>query len=295
MNAPNDQDLAHRLILRAARKAPAALAQRLEEEWRADLASRQGSLPRLRLAIGCCWATSVITRDFKVPQLATSGAASAHKPLLGGLRYDLPLLSRRTVTFLLIAAVHAVLIYGFATGFAQRVVQTLPQIMHGVVIEETRPQRPRPVLSTLPFAPPVIGEKIRDTLDPNRFDLTMDKGPERDGTTDDGPGDTKRPELPAVVRVLGGPGRNFPTTEDYYPTASRRLSETGAANVQVCVDSKGYLTGAPTLSKSSGSQRIDDAALKLAKAGSGHYRPTTENGAPVNSCYGYRIRFELTD
>jgi hypothetical protein len=51
----------------------------------------------------------------------------------------------------------------------------------------------------------------------------------------------------------------------------------------------------PALAQPSGSQRLDEAALRLARAGSGHYRPTTENGAPVNACYSYRIRFELTD
>jgi TonB family protein len=295
MNAHDDQDLAHRLIRRAAHQAPAALAQRLEEEWLADLASRQGSLARLRLAIGCFWATAIISRDFNVPQLATSAAASGHKPLLGDLRYDLPLLSRRTVILLLIGAVHALLIYGFASGFAQLVVEKLPQIMHGVVIEETRPQPPRPVPSTLPFEPAVLKDPSVDTFDPNRFDLTIDKAPETKATGDPPTGETDPPGVPAVVRVMGGPGRNFPTTEDYYPTASRRIAETGAATVQVCVDNKGYLTGAPTLAKSSGSPRIDDAALKLAKAGSGRYRPTTEDGAPVNSCYGFRIRFELTD
>jgi protein TonB len=294
MNAPNDQDLAHRLILRAARKAPAALAQRLEEEWLADLASRQGSLARLRLAVDCSWATAVITRDCSAPQLAPSGAAAAHKPWFGDQRYDLPLLSRRTVTLLLIGALHALLIYAFASGFAQHFTRELPEIMHGVVIDESRPQPPRPVLSTLPFKPAVVAD-IADPFDSDRFDLTINHGDESRRTTDDPTGGQPPAGVPAVVRVLGGPGRNFPATEDYYPTASRRIAETGAANVQVCVDRKGYLTGAPTLSKSSGSQRIDDAALKLARAGSGHYRPTTEDGAPVNSCYGYRIRFELTD
>jgi TonB family protein len=294
MNARNGQDLAHRLILRAAHKAPAALAERLEEEWLADLASRRGPLARLRLAMGCCWATAVITRDFNVPQLATSGAGNGHKNWLGDHRYDLPLLSRRTVTLLLIAGLHALLIYVFASGFAQQFSLIIPEIMHGVVIDANRPQPPPHVLSTLPFKATVIRD-ITDTFDPDRFDLTIAKGDESKRTADDPPGGPLPPGVPAVVRVLGGPGRNFPTTEDYYPTASRRISETGAANVQVCVDSKGYLTGSPTLSKSSGSQRIDDAALKLARAGSGHYRPTTEDGAPVNSCYGYRIRFELTD
>jgi len=32
---------------------------------------------------------------------------------------------------------------------------------------------------------------------------------------------------------------------------------------------------------------------QLARAGSGHYRATTEDGQPVNSCYPLGIRFQL--
>ena len=42
----------------------------------------------------------------------------------------------------------------------------------------------------------------------------------------------------------------------------------------------------------SGSARLDAGALQLAKAGSGHYRPTLEDGKAVNSCYSFRVRFE---
>jgi TonB family protein len=94
-----------------------------------------------------------------------------------------------------------------------------------------------------------------------------------------------------VKGVVGGPGMGFPDTEDYYPAAARRFGEKGLATVQVCVDPAGRLTAAPTIAQSSGSARLDEGALRLARAGSGHYRPTTEDGRAVSSCYPYRIRF----
>jgi len=295
MNSRNDPDLAQRLILRAARKAPAALSERLEEEWLADLQSRSGSLARLRLALGCCWATGVITRDCHVPQLATSGASGVHRPLLGELGFNLPQLSRRTLTFIVIAGLHVLLIYGFASGFAQHVVAALPVITHGDVIVETRTPPP----------PPDLKHDIRlTTFDvPESVDPVVP--PIDDGKKDDGqialidnglPGATSPPPVVAsVIRVVGGPGQGFPATADFYPDASRRMSETGAADVQVCVNAQGRLTNDPVIAKSSGSRRIDAAALTLARAGTGHYRPSTENGEPVSSCYPYRIRFELTN
>jgi protein TonB len=289
MNPRNDPDLAQRLVVRAARKAPAALSERLEEEWLADLQSRSG-LARLRLALGCCWATAVITRDVRVPQLAASGASGGHRPLFGEPRFDLPLLSRRTVTLLVIAGLHALVIYGFTSGLAQKVAAVLPVITHVVIVENRAlPPPPEPTgvkISTRNYSVPLIpGPAIEwPTVDGARITIT------------DPPLPPQPPAPPAPVRrVEGGPGKGFPTTADYYPAASARISETGAANVQVCVDTQGRLTADPVLASSSGSRRLDDAALILARAGSGHYRPSTEDGTPVSSCYAYRIRFTLNN
>jgi TonB family protein len=97
--------------------------------------------------------------------------------------------------------------------------------------------------------------------------------------------------LPYVVnQVQGGPGIGFPNPDDFYPMLSRHMEEQGTATVQVCVDTKGRLTADPTTLLGTGSFRLDEGALKLARAGSGHYRATTEDGRPVISCYPLRIR-----
>src|SRR5262249_18796783 len=103
------------------------------------------------------------------------------------------------------------------------------------------------------------------------------------------------PPVPArqAIRIVGGPGAGFPVTDDFYPEAARRNGEHGAATVRVCVDSKGGLTAMPVIAQSSGTRLLDEGALRLAKAASGHYRPTTEEGHAISDCYPYRIRFEL--
>lgn len=292
MNSPTELDLAHRLILRAARKAPAALAERLEEEWLADLAARLGSASRLRLAIGCCWATMIIARDFQVPQLAATAAGAGHKPLFAELRNDLPLLSRRTVTFIVIAGLHALLIYAFASGFVQKVATSIPDRMRGVIIEQVQPLPPPTVQK---FNPTITMNRSVPIVEPGRFDFPPDAIATHDAPVGAPTGPETAPATRTVVRVAGGPGTGFPSTEDYYPSASRRASESGVSHVQVCVDAQGRLTADPILARSSGIRRLDEAAVNLAKAGSGHYRPTTEDGQPVSSCFPYRIRFELTN
>jgi TonB family protein len=286
-------DLAQRLIRRAARTAPPALAERLDEEWSADLAARSGTFARLRLAIGCWWATGVITRECVVPQVATSSASGGVRTLLGALHYDFPLLSRRTATFVTIAGVHVLLIYGFTTGLAQHVFQALPQVTHAEFMDEMRPQRP------VPPVPTVHVKRLTGNIDPQGLRPPSFEFPPP-GTTapevETGPAVSGTPAPPPVLhRVPGGPGTGFPNPDDFYPAASRRLAETGATTVQVCVDTHGRLAGDPAITQSSGSARLDDGALKLARAGSGHYRPSTENGQPVSSCYPYRIRFRLDD
>jgi biopolymer transport protein ExbD len=55
--------IASRLVRQAARRAPAGLAERLHEEWLADLSERQGLFNCLTFAVGCCWAAAVIGHD----------------------------------------------------------------------------------------------------------------------------------------------------------------------------------------------------------------------------------------
>jgi TonB family protein len=93
--------------------------------------------------------------------------------------------------------------------------------------------------------------------------------------------------------VLGEPGKGFPNTADFYPSASIRAEEQGLAAVRACVDPNGRLTSDPTIVQSTGKPRLDEAALKLARAGSGRYRATMEDGKPVSSCYAFGIRFNL--
>jgi TonB family protein len=98
-----------------------------------------------------------------------------------------------------------------------------------------------------------------------------------------------------VNRVRGGPGAGFPSADIYYPASAKRLGEHGVAAVHVCVDPAGRLTSAPTIADPSGSSRLDAGAIMLARAGSGRYRPTMEDGQAVQSCYTFRVRFQLRD
>jgi TonB family protein len=82
-------------------------------------------------------------------------------------------------------------------------------------------------------------------------------------------------------------------TQDFYPAKSRRLHEEGTTRVKVCVDEKGNLTSEPVVTLSSGYPRLDEASIRLAKAGSGRYKPATQDGKTVAACAEFNIAWKL--
>jgi TonB family protein len=80
--------------------------------------------------------------------------------------------------------------------------------------------------------------------------------------------------------------------DDYYPSASITMQEEGAAIVRVCVGPTGRIEGTPSVQRSSGSRRLDAAAVKWAGEGM-VFRPATRNGAAVSDCKDFRVVFNL--
>jgi len=281
--------LAGKLIRRAARNAPPSLSQRLEEEWLADMATRHGQMTRLRLAVGCWWAARVIAHERAFTCLAPAGSPGGHQVATAYAPHDSSFLSRRTIALLVIASLHAGLIYLLAIGFVHQVIEVPPSVIRANVAEDAQPPQLPPPPPKLTLAPPqaVNVPTPEFPLEPAAGSNAIAPSPiER-------PSESSAQPRPAVDRVLGGPAKGFPNTADYYPDASRRLGETGVASVRVCIDSQGRLTADPTIAQTSGSARLDAGALKLAKAGAGHYRATTEDGRAVPSCVAFRIRFDF--
>ena len=281
--------MASRLIRHAAHNTPPPLQERLEEEWLAEMAGRAGRSARLRLALGCWWAASVIAHEWAVsgvtattPGSSSTGAAyAAHGP---------GFLSPRTAALILIACLHLALIYFLAIGLGNRTVAALPSFTVTTVPDENRTREPPPPPPSVRLAHLPI-EVVEPAI---ALSLPRDASSVQD-IPFDGPKEPPTAPPAKVDRIVGGPGKGFPATADDYPDASRRLGEQGVTALQVCVDDHGRLTSEPTLIQSSGSPRLDGNALTLARAGSGHYRPTTEDGRAVNACFPFRIRFELAE
>ena len=280
------------LVQHAARRAPASLAERLEEEWLADFAERRGQLARLRFGVGCVWATNVIAHEYLEPKVAaaTAGggtvATSTHHQ-----GPDFSFVSGRTLAVLGIIGLHGLIVYAFATGMVHKVATMIdpPVTMIPDVPRKFDPPPLPPVTDLHPVHPVRIPDPEVPRIDIEKvgtFVIPVVQGPPDGGTA-------VVPQPPPVNRVQGGPGRGFPNTDDFYPAHEIRVGATGTATISVCTDEKGRLTADPTLQKTSGSAGLDQGALRLAKAGSGHYRATTEDGRAVSSCYPFRVTFSM--
>jgi periplasmic protein TonB len=209
---------------------------------------------------------------------------------------DTQLFTRRSVVFSAIVGLHILIAWALATGLARRAIELVAPPIKTEIIEEVQKHDEPP-----PPPPPQL-ERPPVEVPPADVDIQLPVEPQSTAIADvtDKPVSTAPPPPPApppprpVNRREGGPGTGFPSTEDYYPPASKRFNEEGSVTVHVCIGPNGKLTEDPTVAQTSGSARLDEGAIKLAKAGSGHYQPTTEDGQPVNACVPFRIKFALS-
>jgi periplasmic protein TonB len=204
--------------------------------------------------------------------------------------HDSQFFSRRAIVFVVIVALHVLLAWAMAVGLARKVVEVIaPPIQTDLIEEveqrETPPPPPPPEFERPPVEvpPPEVAIDIPvDTTNSTAITDVTDK-----------PVPMAPPPPPPSPKVVKKPtmGKNFPNSEDYYPAASKRLGEEGTPIVKVCVGPGGKLSEEPSIATSSGSARLDEGAIKLAKAG--RYVAGSVDGAASTDCFSFRVKFEL--
>ena len=89
---------APRLIRLATRNLPQPLADRLEEEWLADLAEQCGGMSRLKFALGCYWAATVVSfDDYCTGKVPAASSATECRTMTAYTGPGPPTLSRLTI------------------------------------------------------------------------------------------------------------------------------------------------------------------------------------------------------
>lgn len=242
-------------------------------------------MARLLFGLGCCWALPAIARDFPGKALAAGAAGAGEATAVYGLHAS-PSWPRRPGAMFVIVALHVVVIFAFASIFKPGAPPREPGVIKGEIFTAPRPTdpplpKPRTTLVDTHVEPLTFNDRLVFPAEPTAITFSGQPDVHTGGPVAD------------VSRVPGGPGAGFPNAEEFYPAAARRLGEQGTAAVRVCVDASGRLRGSPTMAQSAGSSRLDEGAVRLALAGSGHYRPAKENGRAVDSCFSFRVRFTL--
>src|SRR5215475_8977833 len=200
--------------------------------------------------------------------------------------HDTQFFTRRGAVFAVIVGLHVFIGWALATGLARHVLEVIAPPIQTDIVEEVKQEKEPP-----PPPPPDFQKPPVEVPPP---DVTIQMPAEAPATTAiTAVAATPHPPAPPVHATPGtNPklGPHFPNTEDYYPAASKRLGEEGSPTVKVCVGADGKLSAAPTVAQSSGSARLDEGAVALAKAG--RYIAGTEDGKPVNKCFDFRIKFQ---
>jgi protein TonB len=200
---------------------------------------------------------------------------------------DASFLSTRAIVLIVIIALHVLLAYGLATGLARKAIELIAPPIQSDIIEEVQQHDLPP-----PPPPPEFERPPVEVPPPDiNIDIPVEVAPST-AITDVTDKHVAAPP-PAHVSSKTNPstGKNFPNSADYYPAASMRLGEEGSAIVHACVAPGGKLSEEPSIAKTSGSSRLDEGAIKLAKAG--RYIAATEDGKPVTACFNMSIKFQL--
>lgn len=104
--------------------------------------------------------------------------------------------------------------------------------------------------------------------------------------------DDAKPESPAraadATRLFMNAG-NSPDITQFYPGESRRKREAGDVQLRVCAGPDGVLVGDPKILRSSGHERLDEAASIWVRAAK--WVPATSNQRAVEGCAEVTARF----
>ncbi|MGH8150517.1 MAG: energy transducer TonB [Steroidobacteraceae bacterium] len=203
--------------------------------------------------------------------------------------HDSSFFSRRAIVFVFACAVQVLIFVALDYGLVNKALNAPPQPIQTNIVQQVQkkdlpPPPPPPKMERPPVEVPPPEVAINVPVETNSTAIT--------GVTDK---KVPPPPRPAPHRIVYTAARldirDSPTTDDYYPPVSRRLGEQGTAVVHVCTDPNGRVDGQPTISRGSGSRRLDQAAVRWASHA--RFSPGTADGRPMKSCTRFAVVFRL--
>jgi protein TonB len=185
--------------------------------------------------------------------------------------------------------VGAILILGMTTGQIEKKLEDLKATVEKEKVEEKAPPPPPPdvVKPPPPFVPPPdIAIAVEAPPSNNAIATTSTPPPPRPAA----PPAPPAPPPPAPTKLEQITRTH---TKPPYPAISQRMGEQGTTELMVTINTKGDVIAAE-VTKSSGSKRLDDAAIDHVKA-RWKWNPPTQNGQPVEARTAVRVVWSLLD
>ncbi len=175
-----------------------------------------------------------------------------------------------------------VIVFGWAlsTGLANTLVEKLPDVIHVDVvkdkIEKKEPPPPPPEMKAPPppFVPPP--DIVIETNAPAPTDAITTQSKQR---------------TPPPISTPASVGRPHVCGNDYYPAISKRLGEQGTTVLGFTITAEGRVENVH-VTKSSGSERLDNAAVTCAERW--HYKPAVQAGRPVAVPWRAAVQWRLS-
>jgi len=201
--------------------------------------------------------------------------------------------SRRTLAFIIVVAVHVVLIWGFNAGLTDIMVEKVlgpmtTDIIEEKKVEEDKPPPPPPKLETPPpyVPPPDISIEAPPVENTTAIQAIVQERPVA------APPPAPVARAPVDVPPKPNPRRPFGSAEEFYPPASKRAGEEGSVVVQLHVMEDGRIDDAK-VQQSSGFPRLDEASLKYVRTW--RLLPGTRDGKPIAMWHSFKVTFKLTE
>lgn len=193
---------------------------------------------------------------------------------------------RRAVSLGFVALFHVFVIYAFASGLANHLVEKLPEEIKAEVVKEQIPVKPPP-----PPPPPDLAKPPPPYVPPPDI-VIQSEAPATNAITVQHTVQTvappPKPSISAPALIMGQ-GANCASS--YYPPVAQRLEQEGTTTVAVHITAEGGIQSVE-VTNSSGHDSLDQAAIKCITE-KWHFRPAIQDGQPVPFTRQYAVKWQL--
>jgi protein TonB len=190
---------------------------------------------------------------------------------------------RRMISVAIVAVIHIGVIYALASGLAANMTAHLIQDVEVAVVKEKPPDVKPP-----PPPPPDFKVPPPDFVPPPEISIQSDAPTNAISQVQKQVANVAPP--PPVTQITAPRSEGTHDCLSQYPPLSRRLSEQGTVTLKFGVMADGTVQG-PKVIKSSGFQRLDDAAVQCVSRW--RYHPATQGGKPLAVSLEANVRYQL--